>query len=110
MNAQADNIYLKIMDVALSQIRNFCVDGAWQCARIESEHIHNLPSLIGEYNTLRHFYYLNNERERYLASISNLPDTEPGKIEITKLVKIYIPLWMALQEVFSDKRDKCNNQ
>jgi hypothetical protein len=61
-----DVIYLKILHHGLRAIRDatFASDLDW--VRAESEHLHNLPSLIGESNIHRHLYYASKEKGAYL--------------------------------------------
>ena len=43
---------------------------------IESEHLHEIPTLIGESNELRHLYYLRGTRALYLEQLRELAATD----------------------------------
>jgi hypothetical protein len=58
-----------IIDVALTFIGDALSDGDLARVRIESEHIHNLPSHLIPGNAKSQKYYLNAERNDYLESI-----------------------------------------
>ena len=63
-----DEIYLEILYQALLNIRVAARAGdATQCDR-ESNHVHNVPSLIQESDEDRHRYYFSTERPEYIES------------------------------------------
>jgi hypothetical protein len=61
-----DLAYLRILHHGLCALRDSVTVGDLERSRVESEHLHNLPSLVGEANIHRHRYYADQERVRYL--------------------------------------------
>lgn len=61
-----DKCYVRILTAGLIAIRDAAkVENISRC-HFESEHIHNIPSLIREVNVNRHLYYLAYERTSYI--------------------------------------------
>ena len=70
-----DQAYLDILGFGLLRIREAAGQGLIAYCAIESEHLHNIPSLVGESNELRHKYYFEQERDYYLQRIDRtIPD------------------------------------
>jgi hypothetical protein len=86
-----DVIYLKILKVGLVSLRNAAYSGNTQYWIIEAEHLHNLPSLVGESNESRHEYYFDAERHSYLESVDrSMP-------EVRYTLARYDELWCELE-------------
>ncbi len=85
-----DRIYLRILSFGLLRIRDVSALGNVAYCSVESEHLHNIPSLIGEPNELRHAYYFEKERTSYLARVDR---SAPG-IDFT--LARYEELWAEL--------------
>lgn len=64
-----DLAYLEILAFGLSRLRDAALAGQIDYCAVESEHLHNIPSLIGEQNEERHRYYLRQERLLYLDRV-----------------------------------------
>ena len=64
-----DLVYVQILNFGLSALKNAAHGGETAYWKIESDHLHNLPSLIGEPNEQRHDCYFNNERPLYLERV-----------------------------------------
>lgn len=88
-----DRVYLQILSFGLLCIREAAIVGNLQQVAAESDHLHNIPSLIGESNLLRHAYYLDHERMLYLDRIDR---SVPG-VDFT--IRRYTELWQELQEL-----------
>ena len=54
---ELDKLYLAILQSGLAAIRNASHKGGVDYIREEAEHLHEIPSLIGENNIQRHLYY-----------------------------------------------------
>ncbi len=91
---EIDSIYKLILSVGLTHLRDLCLRGLAAEAAVETEHLHNIPSLIGELNIERHKYYWFSERKRYLDSLSLL-NNEPFAF----IVKIYRVQWGKLEKL-----------
>ena len=66
---ERDIIYIQILQHGLICVRNAAALGQLQYCALESEHLHNIPSLIGETNEDRHLYYFCQERACYLEGV-----------------------------------------
>jgi hypothetical protein len=53
---QLDQLYITILHRGLISIRNASRNGDLELCKAESEYLHEIPSLIGETNVLRHIY------------------------------------------------------
>ncbi len=67
-----DRAYLDLLHHGLVLLRNFAHGGRVDLCRIEAEHLHEIPTLIGEANEHRHRYYLRGTRGLYLRSLRAL--------------------------------------
>jgi hypothetical protein len=89
-----DEVYLDILKWGLLHIRNAGCSGDARTCEIESDHLHNLPSLIGERNELRHRYYFDDERALYLERITAQDSTAVELASFT--MARYRELWAEL--------------
>ena len=87
---ERDTIYVQILHHGLLRIRDSAALGHVQYCAVESEHLHNIPSLIGETNEQRHIYYFCQERAQYLEHVDR---SIPG-LEFT--LSRYAELWTRL--------------
>lgn len=94
---ERDQIYVQILDFGLLRLRDSACGGHIQYCAIEAEHLHNIPSLIGETNELRHQYYFEKERTYYLERVDR---SIPG-IEFT--LRRYEELWQQLAGLIGDE-------
>jgi hypothetical protein len=90
---ERDTIYVEILHHGLLRIRNSAALGDLQYCAIESEHLHNLPSLIGETNEARHLYYFNHERTYFLERVDR---SLPG---MDFILARYVELWKRLIQI-----------
>ena len=90
-----DPVYVQILHFAVTQIRDTGRAGLTSYCAIEMDHIHNLPSLIGEPNDRRHLYYFNIERTEYLERVDR---TLP---HVQFLLRRYAELWNGLDSLKS---------
>jgi len=81
-----DEIYCQILSTAILRIRTFGWSEHAELCAIEADHVHNIPSLIGESNEALHAYYLKAERVGYLSRVAN-PDAS------------YAELWAELEAI-----------
>ena len=92
-----DQIYIEILEVALVRIRDLALSGAFEQCAVEADHVHNLPSLVGEANEQRHVYYLQGERSLYLERLDR--SSTNAKYVLVR----YAPLWTQLESIGSSK-------
>ena len=89
---ERDHIYIEILKYGLHRIRECSELGLVTYCAVESEHLHNLPSLIGEKNEHRHAYYFQQERALYLERL----DRKTPGIDFT--LNRYSELWDKLNK------------
>lgn len=89
---ELDVLYLRILHHGLRILRDSASVGDLERLAVESEHLHNLPSLIGESNIHRHLYYANRERVAYLQWVNSC-----HRAEVVEFVEsFYVPSWNEL--------------
>ena len=93
---ERDEIYRQILHIGLNELRDAAVNGRIQYCAVEAEHLHNIPSLIGEPNELRHDYYFDAERAYYLERVERSE-------EIEFMLGRYAELWQQLEELRTRK-------
>jgi hypothetical protein len=90
-----ERAYLDLLQHGLVLVRNFAYGGQLELCRIEADHLHNVPTLLGETNEHRHVYYIVQERGLYLERLREL-----GATEYLKRVSIwYAEPWRVLARV-----------
>jgi hypothetical protein len=86
---ELDPLYLKILSHGLSAIRDALHGGNLEWCKHETEHLHNMPSLIGDENKHRHLQYLSSERTMYLEWVLSVKD----KYLLEYVWMSYAPCW-----------------
>lgn len=69
-----DQAYLELLHYGLVLLRNFARGGRLEFCPVEAEHLHEIPTLIGDPNDNRHEYYLCGTRGLYLRQLRELGD------------------------------------
>ena len=90
---ERDAIYVQILHHGLLRIRDSAALGHLQYCAIESEHLHNIPSLVGETNEKRHEHYFDKERNYYLERL----DRTIPNLDYT--LRRYDELWAQLKQL-----------
>ncbi|MEZ0216211.1 MAG: hypothetical protein ACAH89_03700 [Rariglobus sp.] len=93
-----DQAYLDMLHFGLHRIRENAALGYIEYCTIESEHLHNVPSLIGETNEKRHEYYFRQERDTYLQRVDR---TLPG---VSFTLERYTELWPVINQIKSESQ------
>jgi len=94
-----DEAYLKLLDFGLVWVRNLAWSGRIDLCQIEADHLHNIPSLIGETSEDRHTYYLDVERGLYLERLHALEVTEFVAEYLEQVDILYSGPWQVLAEI-----------
>ena len=81
---QLDKHYVRILSTALLQMRHAAERGDVDYCLAEAEHVHNVPSLLGEQNLRRHAYYYRAERMAFLRWIE-----ATGREDVLSWVKMH---------------------
>jgi hypothetical protein len=87
--------YLDLLHRGLVLLRNFTRNGRLEFCPIETEHLHEIPTLIGEANERRHVYYLHGTRPLYLRQLRELGDAA----YLEQVAIWYSEPWRVLAEV-----------
>lgn len=90
-----DDVYRDILAYGLLHIRDAAYARDSHVCEIEADHLHNIPSLIGEANELRHLCYYENERTLYLDRISAQDSSVAVRVRFT--LARYRDLWAELK-------------
>jgi hypothetical protein len=86
---EIDLLYLRLLHFGLPVARDAAAAGDSVWAHAELEMLHNIPSLIGETNALRHRYYWESERAAYIDWVS-----QAGRERATSQLNVfYKPVW-----------------
>jgi uncharacterized protein (TIGR02996 family) len=71
-----ERAYLDILHRGLVLVRNLAHGGQTELCRIEADHLHNIPSLLGETNESPHVFYILQERGLYLKRLREFGATD----------------------------------
>ena len=93
--SELDEQYLLLLQCGLPALRNAALAGDLEHCRIESEHLHEIPSLTGESNLQRHLFYMNTSRRVYLKWAATM-DRE----NVSALIEhFYTPAWNRMAQI-----------
>lgn len=91
--------YLQILQHGLVMLRNALDGGESGIARIEADHLHNIPTLLNETNENRHLYYIQEERGLYLARLRVFGTTAFLTEYLESMATFYSEPWLALAAI-----------
>lgn len=92
-----DDFYRQILCFGLYKVRDAIHSKQFEWAEAHAEMLHNIPSLIGEKNVHRHWYYWTTERESYTDWTSGR-----GRSEARSHMRIfYEPIWNEMSSVIA---------
>lgn len=92
-----DPAYRRILQIGIVAVRDAAANGDIERCRVEAEHIHNIPSLIGEENVQRHLYYVSCERKAYKDWIA-----ASGRADLQKFMTLaYSNAWREMDEALT---------
>jgi hypothetical protein len=97
-----DEIYLDIISAGLLAIRTAGWSNNAQICAIEADHLHNIPSLIGQNNELLHQFYFDVERPLYIDRIS---EENAASDPASSPAKRYREYWNELAELNPRSKD-----
>jgi len=99
---ELDRLYVTLLYHGLIAIRNASHGGDLEYCKAESEHLHEVPSLIGETNILRHVYQATAARGLYLEWVeSNNRDDVREFIDIW-----YAPVWRDIDAILANEQSR----
>lgn len=86
---ELDDHYKMLLSAGFIVLREALDSGIADWANAEIEMLHNVPSLIGEPNVLRHRYYWEKERTTYVERINGSGNERAQ----SRMAVFYVPLW-----------------
>jgi len=89
---ELDNNDKMLLKVGFIVLREAIQSGSTEWAKAEIEMLHNVPSLIGESNILRHRYYWEKERTAYVEWIK----TFGSDYARSRMAVFYQPIWESI--------------
>ncbi len=90
-----DPLYWRILQSGIISIRTAAEQGDLSRCRAEADHIHNIPTLIGEENVERHLYYATQERKAYIEWLLATPHKELREHALL----VFAPEWQRMDAV-----------
>ena len=92
---EIDEGYKMLLNVGFIVLREAAQSGAKDWLNAEIEMLHNVPSLIGEFNVHRHRYYWQKERLAYIEWMNHNASAHAK----SRMLTFYEPVWNAMAEV-----------
>lgn len=93
---ELDRLYIRMLRYGLPQLQSAAYSNDTEWLRAEIELLHNIPSLVGEQNVLRHLYFWESERGAYLEWVRNR-----GGERLDEAMAIYKPLWDEMEPLIA---------
>lgn len=93
--SELGKLYVLLLQSGLAALRNAAQIGDLEHCRFESEHLHEVPSLIEESNINPHQFYANKTRQRYVewAEMTDRP-------AVKELMEFfYRPVWNQIDQI-----------
>lgn len=94
-----DRLYIELLSHGLAALRNAMQRGAFEYCRCESEHLHEVPSLIGNNNMAVHEFYLTVTRVTYTQCINAIGGSGNAFLD-----RRYAHLWGELERIVKSER------
>jgi hypothetical protein len=101
MNELDDN-YKMLLNVGFIVLREALQSGSTDWVKAEIEMLHNVPSLIGETNALRHEYYWEKERTAYVEWIKKFG----SEYAQSRMAVFYEPIWESISKEIESQTHK----
>src|SRR5436309_2356627 len=94
---ELDPLYLSLLHWGLISVRNASYAGDINWCRAEAEHLHEIPTLIGDENIFRHFDYARRMRRIFLSWLE-----QANNPELKKFVDdLYCPIWKKMADILT---------
>ncbi|MEK6234246.1 MAG: hypothetical protein N2C14_06015, partial [Planctomycetales bacterium] len=105
---EINEIYLSILRIGLARTREAAASDDAKLAAMDSDHVHNLPSLIDETNIHRHLYYLNGERTLYKDRVFAHLGKKRAAPRFIELLKLWQNLNSVIRSMVDDEIERRN--
>jgi hypothetical protein len=101
-----DYLYVEILKFGIVSIRNASCGGDLDYCRAESEHLHEIPNLIGSDHMSSHVYHATGCRRLYLDWVE-----KSGRDQLGESVRThYEPLWRQIDEILKARPSSSQSQ
>jgi len=94
-----DRLYVRLLQVGLLVLDQALEAGDTEWARIEIQHLHNVPSLVDEESAERHSYFWNDERAQYLDWLN----TQGSELARSRMRTYYEPIWDEMEPLIAER-------
>ncbi len=91
---ELDVNYKMLLNVGFIVLREALQSGSADWVKAEIEMLHNVPSLIGETNALRHKYFWEKERTAYVEWIKKFGNDYAQ----SRMAVFYEPIWESISK------------
>lgn len=97
MHSELDQLYCRMLSLGFILLRkaNDAGDAEWVASELEL--LHNVPSLVGEENALRHEYFWLQERTAYIERAS----ASGRERQKSEMLTYYDPIWRKMEPLIS---------
>jgi hypothetical protein len=103
---ELDRLYARLLQVGLLVLDQAVEAGDMDWVRAEVNHLHNLPSLLGEENVDRHAYYWHEERPHYAQWIA----AHGSELARSRMRTYYELLWDEMEPLISERLQAIGQQ
>lgn len=91
--AALDDCYVQLLKVGFLLLRKASDENDTEWVAKEVEHLHNIPSLIGDQNTSRHRFYWDKERVPYMEWVK----ANASQVHRELVEAMYHPIWDSME-------------
>lgn len=95
--SELDNLYCRLLHLGMIVLQEAAHARDLEWLLSELEMLHNIPSLVGETNGLRHEYYWKQERDYYIEKVTARAHEE----QIRRMRMFYEPIWQEMEPLMS---------
>lgn len=93
-----DTLYARLLHLGFTSIKEALRLQDYERANAEIQLLHNVPSLLGEPNVLRHQYFWLSEREQYIQWAK----TQGSERSRAIMRMFYEPVWLEMEPILTE--------
>ncbi len=98
---QLNSLYLEMLQLGMLVVRQALSENDLDWAQAEIELLHNVPSLINEFDVKQHKYFWNSKRVAHIEW-ANEPGRENAK---SRVETYYLPIWKKMEPLIERKEN-----